>query len=621
MSSAERLGVTPGLEPTYIGYLATKEDALVLIKAYLSGILSIFRPGLRRDELPTLIRSGSTFMYEHSASGIKDWNDGVRWSPMCHDDGFWVSCQTNNVNGLWKARLSIPFDGAFYHFVCYFKPWETVDGTLKTPTRDPKLRTIVGTVLASQLTTPSMFCMEQLSFHSELAAVSSNLHLIFTRHAQFLCLRLVSSQDRECCLTWSKQRWFPILRTDEKYWFDLASQPIFLNMKIKDLARQMRSLLSILLRISSSRPLPRISGHGQISDRFSPLQNRTLICEAFRVPVNYSKSCATADWTEFGRAISLSELSRKPIALETMQEWWTKLSLYLSLDAPLNYLNLSPSLHKVSQHLSVKDGTAVHFAIAFYQRLFPSFRNAQNHDSLFFVICYTTCTDEQATKMLHDWVQSEEYSPTYHQLLASLLGPLPFHELVLSLATLLLIYGIGQEFQPTKSTSRASLADLDRFLHGHFAIGETHSFLSTMLWTFMWKLTSEPPSPASTALVRLLDTIAVIPSALPQIAHKVPASYWAIRGWSQISHDVAMAHFRGKVEPVYSSTGDVELIEENGDGRTGWKEWLCLSGMNACVPQSAKAWFAKVRKPFEGVRVTWWRRGEVSEPRPWVPLD
>ena len=107
--------------------------------------------------------------------------------------------------------------------------------------------------------------------------------------------------------------------------------------------------------------------------------------------------------------------------------------------------------------------------------------------------------------MLHDWVKSEESFTTYHQLLTYLQDASPSHELVLSLAALLLFYSISYEVQPTKSTPRASLADLDRFLNGHFAIGDSWSFLSTMLWTFLWKLTSEVESSASNALIQLLE--------------------------------------------------------------------------------------------------------------------
>lgn len=104
--------------------------------------------------------------------------------------------------------------------------------------------------------------------------------------------------------------------------------------------------------------------------------------------------------------------------------------------------------------------------------------------------------------MLHHWVKSEESLNMYRQLLACLQGPLLFHELVLNLAALLLISTIRQGFQPTDSTPRESLKDLDCFLNGHFAIEDSRSFLVTMLWTFIWKLASGVQSSVSRCEVR-----------------------------------------------------------------------------------------------------------------------
>ncbi|KAK5282203.1 Global transcription regulator sge1 [Exophiala xenobiotica] len=68
-------------QPTFQGHVATTQDALVLFEACLQGYVShvLRRPSDR--ERSSLIRSGSVFVYEGNASGIKRWTDGVRWSP------------------------------------------------------------------------------------------------------------------------------------------------------------------------------------------------------------------------------------------------------------------------------------------------------------------------------------------------------------------------------------------------------------------------------------------------------------------------------------------------------------------------------------------------------------
>ena len=137
-----------------------------------------------------------------------------------------------------------------------------------------------------------------------------------------------------------RQWWFPMLRTDEKYWLNLSSQPIFVHIKTKGLLRQMRLLLSMLLSISNNRPISRLIGRGQISTEFSPLQNLGLICEAFRVPITHPNPFETLDWTEVSRDLLLSELFKELgiIGPKAVQEWRTTLSRHLSIDYPLNNL-------------------------------------------------------------------------------------------------------------------------------------------------------------------------------------------------------------------------------------------------------------------------------------------
>ncbi|KAJ5205471.1 Gluconate transport inducer 1/Pac2 [Penicillium cf. griseofulvum] len=74
-------GTTAVLEPTFTGYVATTQDALILFEACLTGVLHHVPRRPHDRERSHLVRSGSVFIYEENASGIKRWTDGVTWSP------------------------------------------------------------------------------------------------------------------------------------------------------------------------------------------------------------------------------------------------------------------------------------------------------------------------------------------------------------------------------------------------------------------------------------------------------------------------------------------------------------------------------------------------------------
>ncbi|EDN04591.1 protein required for yeast-phase growth [Histoplasma capsulatum] len=74
-------GTAAVLEPTFTGYVATTQDALILFEACLTGILHHVPRRPHDRERSQLVKSGSVFIYEENASGIKRWTDGVTWSP------------------------------------------------------------------------------------------------------------------------------------------------------------------------------------------------------------------------------------------------------------------------------------------------------------------------------------------------------------------------------------------------------------------------------------------------------------------------------------------------------------------------------------------------------------
>lgn len=69
------------LVPTFHGFVQNSMDGLVLFEACLSGKLHHVPRRPHDRERTTLIKSGSIFIYEENASGIKRWTDGVAWSP------------------------------------------------------------------------------------------------------------------------------------------------------------------------------------------------------------------------------------------------------------------------------------------------------------------------------------------------------------------------------------------------------------------------------------------------------------------------------------------------------------------------------------------------------------
>lgn len=69
------------LAPTFHGYIASTQDALLLFEACLAGAINHVARRPHDRERSSLIKSGNVFIYEEHSSGIKRWTDGVPWSP------------------------------------------------------------------------------------------------------------------------------------------------------------------------------------------------------------------------------------------------------------------------------------------------------------------------------------------------------------------------------------------------------------------------------------------------------------------------------------------------------------------------------------------------------------
>ena len=72
---------TTPLRPTWVGFIPDTREALILFEATIQGLLNRVTRRPHDRERSALIQSGSVFIYEEGASGIKRWTDGVSWSP------------------------------------------------------------------------------------------------------------------------------------------------------------------------------------------------------------------------------------------------------------------------------------------------------------------------------------------------------------------------------------------------------------------------------------------------------------------------------------------------------------------------------------------------------------
>ncbi|PNY23493.1 Global transcription regulator sge1 [Tolypocladium capitatum] len=195
------------LTPSWNGYVASTLDALVLMQGTFDGVITHVPRRPHDRERQDLIKSGSIFIYEEHASGIKRWTDGVSWSPsrilgnfliyreldkpfapgekkralkkkrsspaggISKNDGAsrsssmvgnYVSCglemgkETERSligsltdsyefkhSGLVKKTISITHRGVPHHLVSYYSVDDVISGRLVTPSKDAKLRNVV----------------------------------------------------------------------------------------------------------------------------------------------------------------------------------------------------------------------------------------------------------------------------------------------------------------------------------------------------------------------------------------------------------------------------------------------------------------------------------------------
>ncbi|KAK5162817.1 Global transcription regulator sge1 [Saxophila tyrrhenica] len=142
-------GGTGPLMPTFQGFVSNTEEGLMLFEACLSGKLHHVVRRVHDRERPHLIKSGSVFIYEENASGIKRWTDGVAWSPSRILDNFLIYRELEKPfppgekkRAMKRKRQSVPGDpyprrdsdenDVGDHFTSITPPTPTANGEVKS---------------------------------------------------------------------------------------------------------------------------------------------------------------------------------------------------------------------------------------------------------------------------------------------------------------------------------------------------------------------------------------------------------------------------------------------------------------------------------------------------------
>jgi hypothetical protein len=158
--------------PTFFGFVATSDDARMLIQACEQGVLRVLSRRPTSSEKPSLARSGHVFIYEGTTSSIQRWTDGRRWSPSRVLGDFLIygereatprSSEIDDAaDQLWgsqgivkdpcwqilahlvrsfhlhseqlvKKSISIPIANSIWHVVSYFRPVDALQNRLPRP--------------------------------------------------------------------------------------------------------------------------------------------------------------------------------------------------------------------------------------------------------------------------------------------------------------------------------------------------------------------------------------------------------------------------------------------------------------------------------------------------------
>lgn len=160
---------------TYIGYIKTPQDALIVFEACRRGLLNRVQRRLSTKER-IHIRSGSVFAWDEREAGMRRWTDGRTWSPSRVLGSFLTyreldtkrrprrismsssSSSSSNALPVSKAAAACSYkqDGLIkqsfsictaanqkLHLISYYTKTDVLTGKLKQPSADPMFSQIV----------------------------------------------------------------------------------------------------------------------------------------------------------------------------------------------------------------------------------------------------------------------------------------------------------------------------------------------------------------------------------------------------------------------------------------------------------------------------------------------
>ncbi|KAI7854174.1 Gti1/Pac2 family-domain-containing protein, partial [Circinella umbellata] len=140
---------------TYVGYIKTPQDALIVFEACRRGQLDRVQRRLSTKER-IHIRSGSVFAWDEREAGMRRWTDGRTWSPSRVLGSFLTYRELDTKRRPRPAACSYKQDGLIkqsfsictaanqkLHLISYYTKTDVLTGRLKQPSADPMLSQIV----------------------------------------------------------------------------------------------------------------------------------------------------------------------------------------------------------------------------------------------------------------------------------------------------------------------------------------------------------------------------------------------------------------------------------------------------------------------------------------------
>lgn len=149
---------------SFVGYIKTPQDALLVFEACRRGILNRVQRRLTSKERMD-IRSGSVFAWDEREAGMRRWTDGRTWSPSRVLGSFLTYKELDTKrrprrppamlpgvkqvafsykhNGLIKQSFSIcTASNQKIHLISYYAKSDVLSGKLTRPSNDPTLSAI-----------------------------------------------------------------------------------------------------------------------------------------------------------------------------------------------------------------------------------------------------------------------------------------------------------------------------------------------------------------------------------------------------------------------------------------------------------------------------------------------